>query len=92
MRVVVAYDIPSDRTRARVAKALTYYLTRVQKSVFEGDLSYQEYTRMKQGLIDLIDHTQDSVRIYNLSAACAALTEEIGIATYVPDPDEDEVF
>ena len=34
--VVIAYDIPNDRDRARLAKLLEAHLARVQDSVFEG--------------------------------------------------------
>jgi CRISPR-associated endonuclease Cas2 len=38
VRVVVAYDASSDKKRQTVADLLERVLTRVQRSVFEGDL------------------------------------------------------
>ena len=92
MHLVVAYDIVDNRIRARVAKALVFYLNRVQKSVFEGELPYERYLEMKERLNTMIDHDQDSIRIYHICAGCNRLTEVMGQAVYVPDPDEDVVI
>ena len=92
MHLVVAYDIVDNRIRARVAKTMVFYLTRVQKSVFEGDLTYDRYLEMKDKLNTMIDHNRDSVRIYHICANCDQLTEVMGQAVYVPDTDEDEVI
>ncbi len=52
MRCLVVYDIPDDRTRAKVAAfCLDYGLDRVQYSAFLGDLSrnHQEELMLKIG-------------------------------------------
>jgi CRISPR-associated endonuclease Cas2 len=38
MRVVVAYDISSDKQRQKTAELLLMVIPRVQESVFEGDV------------------------------------------------------
>jgi CRISPR-associated protein Cas2 len=62
----VAYDVPDDRRRERVASWLEGWGERVQKSVFELELRPAEYQRMRQGLLRLIDREIDSVRVYHL--------------------------
>ncbi|MBW1990880.1 MAG: CRISPR-associated endonuclease Cas2, partial [Deltaproteobacteria bacterium] len=44
---VVSYDIVDDRRRLRLAKLLTDYGHRVQKSVFECDLDDRRFLALK---------------------------------------------
>lgn len=46
--VVVAYDIPDDPRRLRLARALWGMLDRVQKSVFEGELEEPLQERLEE--------------------------------------------
>jgi CRISPR-associated protein Cas2 len=66
MFVVVSYDIPDDRRRTRVMKALKDFGAHVQYSVFECELSAEDYRRMRERLIRLIDRRKDSLRFYVL--------------------------
>ena len=71
MFVVVAYDIPDDRRRTRVAKLLDDYGDRVQYSIFEMNLdSDRRFEAMQHRLQQTIDPTEDSVRIYHLCRSC----------------------
>jgi CRISPR-associated protein Cas2 len=92
MYVVVTYDIPSDRRRSRLAKTLKLYLGRVQKSVFEGQIDAPTYARMKKRIVFELDQTVDSVRIYHICQRCRPNTEILGLGTYVPTPDDDEIL
>ena len=80
MLIVVTYDIPNDRRRAKVAKNLLDYGERVQYSVFECDLSKKQIAQLQKELKALIDKEQDSVKIYMLCAECAANTKTMGKA------------
>ena len=91
MYVVVAYDNIDDRRRGRVARRLVYYLNRVQKSVFEGELPPSQYESMIKELIDLIDHSQDRVRVYHLCRLCRKNISVFGVLEGYPRWDEDEV-
>lgn len=62
----IVYDIPDDRRRERVAGWLEGWGHRVQRSVFEVELKPQEFRRMREGLLKLLDPAHDLVRIYHL--------------------------
>jgi CRISPR-associated protein Cas2 len=66
MFIAVSYDIPDDRRRTRVMKALKDFGTHVQYSVFECELKEEDYKRMRERLDKLIDRKEDSVRFYVL--------------------------
>jgi CRISPR-associated protein Cas2 len=66
MFIVVSYDIPDDRRRTRVMKALKDFGAHVQYSVFECDLKAEDYRRMRERLIKLIDRKEDSLHFYVL--------------------------
>ena len=70
MFYLVSYDIPDDRRRTKLAKALKDYGDRVQYSVFECILDARLLESMKKRITDLIDESEDSVRIYDLCAGC----------------------
>ncbi|GAB5562070.1 MAG: CRISPR-associated endonuclease Cas2 [Synoicihabitans sp.] len=84
MFLLVTYDVstrdekPGARRLRRVAKACTSYGTRVQKSVFEMQLGRKEWVELKARLLDEIDPTQDSLRIYHLENAAPAKIEHFG--------------
>ena len=68
----VAYDVTSDRRRARVARILGDFGTRVQKSVFECHLLETEAHTLEERLRHAIHPATDCVRIYRLCGACRA--------------------
>ncbi len=66
----VAYDIPDDRRRARVARLLEGYLFRVQRSVFEGHLTARQMGGLQRRLERVLEPGEDAVRIYRLCEDC----------------------
>ncbi len=78
MRFVVTYDISCDRSRAKVAKILEGVLTRVQFSVFEGDVPNEILKDSVQRAIGHIDAEADSIRVYRLCAACSPRVDAYG--------------
>ena len=60
-RVLVAYDVPSDRRRTRVAKTLLQYGDRIQYSVFVVDAAPAKLLRMRGELEGIIKTDEDSV-------------------------------
>ena len=89
LHVVVAYDIPDDRRRLRVAKVLLGYGERVQYSVFECRITKVQYLRMKERLDQLIEPEEDAISFYFLCEACRGKIERIGGRGLLP---EDAVF
>ena len=79
MLIIVSYDVPSDRRRTRLAKALKDFGERVQLSVFECHLDDKRLERLKGRVAKLIDEEQDSVRLYRLCEACKGKLEILGL-------------
>ncbi|MBD3398078.1 CRISPR-associated endonuclease Cas2 [Candidatus Micrarchaeota archaeon] len=85
MKYVVSYDVVDDRMRARVAKCLEDYGDRVQKSVFEVDIGVDRLARMCKRLEKLIDHEEDSVRIYPVCNTCLEKVNILGVGEVLRD-------
>ena len=85
---VIAYDIPNDRRRTRLHKALSGFGTWTQYSLFECWLTDKDLVRLRARLDKLLKEGEDSVRLYPLCAACVPQVETIGS----PAPKEDKVF
>ncbi len=60
-RVLVAYDVPSDRRRGRVAKTLLKYGDRIQYSVFVVDSAPAKLMRLREELNGIVDPDEDSI-------------------------------
>ena len=76
--VVVSYDISSDKHRQKVADLLGMILTRVQKSVFEGDLPPEVLQKSVERVLPHLAPETDSLRVYHLCAACAPRVDVYG--------------
>ena len=87
MFYVISYDIPDDRRRNQLAKALKGFGTRVQYSVFEAHLTHSQFEQMKQAVNGIIDTDADSVRYYALCRACTGRIEvpAVGDVTTAPE-------
>ena len=75
--LIVVYDINVDRIDA-VRKFLKTYLTWIQNSVFEGQVSESQFAEIKTTVKDLIDEKQDSVIFYKLKSRKLVNKETIG--------------
>ena len=70
----------------KVAKECENHAQRVQNSVFEADLDYGTFLRMKERLIKIIDQDRDSLRFYYLGNNWEKRIEHIGAKpTYNPE-------
>ncbi len=77
---VVCFDIVDDRIRYKIVKILKDYGYRVQKSVFEcPDLSEEQFLKMKSRMEKCIEHTEDTVRFYQLCRYCVKKVEWTGL-------------
>lgn len=86
MLYVITYDIPDDRRRNQLAKALKGYGTRVQYSVFEAHLNKAEFEELKHAVIGVIDSSEDSVRYYALCNACVGRIEVPAVGDVTSEP------
>ncbi|MBR8829389.1 MAG: CRISPR-associated endonuclease Cas2 [Gomphosphaeria aponina SAG 52.96 = DSM 107014] len=64
---LVAYDIPCDKRRRKVAELLLGYGKRVQYSVFECVLSSKKYDELCKRLRKRIKEEEDNIRFYPVS-------------------------
>lgn len=91
MMIIISYDVstidPEGRKRLRkVAKECQNHAQRVQNSVFEADLDYSTFLKLKEKLINIIDKDKDSLRFYYLGNNWERRVEHIGSKeTYNPE-------
>ncbi len=67
---LVTYDIPDQRRRTRLAKALLDFGPRVQYSVFECPIPSRLLPKLVEQIETLTDPDEDQVRVYRISADC----------------------
>jgi CRISPR-associated protein Cas2 len=82
-QLIVAYDIVSDRRRAKLCELLKDYGNHVQYSVFECELTDKQLAKMVAKIKKLINPKQDSVKIYFLSASKNPNRLELGTVSTV---------
>ncbi|NLF02814.1 MAG: CRISPR-associated endonuclease Cas2 [Anaerolineales bacterium] len=87
-RYVIAYDVPNDRRRYRIARLLEGHGERVQYSVFECHLDAAQFRKLWQELQKLMRTSEDSLRAYRLCPVCAGWVKVVGRATRVDDVPE----
>lgn len=91
MMTLVSYDVSTTdnkgKTRLRkVAKECQNYGQRVQNSVFEIDVDYGTFLKVKDKLLKIIDQKSDSLRIYYLGNNWKHRIEHYGTKeTYDPE-------
>jgi CRISPR-associated protein Cas2 len=78
MIYLVSYDIPDDKRRTRLAKAIKDFGDRVQYSVFECILDDMLFEQMADRITSIIDVNEDSVRIYRMCGSCEKQIQIIG--------------
>ncbi|MCC6415017.1 MAG: CRISPR-associated endonuclease Cas2 [Opitutaceae bacterium] len=85
MFLLITYDVSTRDERAgarrlrRVARACTSFGIRVQKSVFEMQLGQKEWVDLKARLLQEIDATQDSLRVYFIDQTGKDKIEHYGV-------------
>ena len=87
MFVVVAYDVVDDRKRTRLAKTLSDYGRRVQKSVFECEVDDRQYVKMRERIEREVDPEEDSVRYYLLCSRCVGNVHVYGLGVVREEED-----
>ncbi len=91
MMVIISYDVstsdPSGKKRLRkIAKECQNHAQRVQNSVFEADLDYSTFLKLKDRLVNIMDKDKDSIRFYYLGNKWEQKIEHIGVKeSYNPE-------
>ena len=78
MRVILVYDINVKRVQ-KVLKICRKYLTWVQNSVSEGEITPGKLERLKRELEEIIDPEEDSIIIYIFKTGWYSFREILGI-------------
>jgi CRISPR-associated protein Cas2 len=92
MMVLVTYDVATadrigQRRLQRVAKTCQNYGQRVQNSVFECSITMEQFARLKNDLVELIEPDTDSLRFYFLGNNWQHRVEHIGAKSVTPIDD-----
>ena len=91
MMVIISYDVstsdPTGKKRLRkIAKECQNHAQRVQNSVFEADLDYSTFLKLKDRLVNIMDKDKDSIRFYYLGNKWERKIEHIGVKeSYNPE-------
>jgi CRISPR-associated protein Cas2 len=85
MYVVMVYDLEAERTQ-KALKIGRRYLTHVQNSVLEGEISEGDLAQLKNEIDDLLKPGESTI-IYELSSDTL-----LNRAVYGEDPTEDQRF
>ncbi len=83
MMILITYDVSTETSAGRkrlrrVAKVCLNYGQRVQKSVFECQVNTMEMARLKEQLLQEIDESEDSLRIYRIIEPIEKNREQFG--------------
>lgn len=84
MMVIISYDVsttdPQGPKRLRkIAKECQNHAQRVQNSVFEANLDYSSFLKLKDRLTKIMDTEKDSIRFYYLGNNWHHRVEHIGL-------------
>ncbi len=84
---VISYDVPDDKRRLKIARALEAHGERVQYSVFECLLKDKDFKALRESLLEIVKKQEDSLRIYRLCPPCVERVETWGQASVSTVPD-----
>lgn len=77
MYIIAVYDVNVDRV-AKMLKLFRRYLTWVQNSVFEGELTRAQYAQLKHEAEALMEPTEDSIIVWHVRAESYMERETLG--------------
>jgi len=87
MFVLISYDITENKKRSRAAKYLKDFGVRVQKSVYECNITPDQYAEIRVTLRDIIDPKNDRVKLYRFCAGCGNKVEISGWGEVTQDEE-----
>ena len=91
MMVLISYDVSTidvdgKKRLRRIAKECQNHAQRVQNSVFEANIEYGKFIKLKTNLLKIMDKERDSLRFYYLGNKWEKKIEHIGVKqTYNPE-------
>lgn len=84
MYVIMVYDVNTKRV-AKVLKISRRYLSWVQNSVMEGNLTKAQFRRLKEEVGQVINAKKDSVLFYTLRSENDVRRESLGVQKGEPE-------
>ncbi len=89
MMVLIAYDVSvvssgGQKRLRHISKTCLDYGIRVQNSVFECEITPDQWVMLKESLLNIYDENEDSLRFYRLGAKWQSKVEHHGAK---PAPD-----
>lgn len=76
--MLVSYDIAHPRRINRIAKIMKDYGLRVQKSIFEVDVTIVQFQQMRLRIETELDPEEDGVKYFPLCGKCSGVWLHIG--------------
>ncbi len=78
MSVIMVYDVGVDRV-SKVLSIARKYLTWIQNSVLEGEITEADFVRLKSEVLRVINKEEDSVVFYILRTTAYMRKEHLGV-------------
>lgn len=78
MFIILVYDVNTKRV-GKIGKICRKYLKRVQRSVYEGDITQKQLTTLQKELERIIVSEEDTICIYQFESIRYAQKSRIGI-------------
>lgn len=75
---IVAYDIADAKRLRRIAKICELYGFRIEKSVFECELSKEKFEKFWQELKKIANEKEDCLAVYKVCKSCKAKIKTFG--------------
>lgn len=93
-RTLIAYDLPDDRRRTKLAKILEKYGDRLQFSVFVVDISPARLLRLKDEIANVLELSADSVLFCDIGRIADLDDDRFSFLgqSREPTPDEALIF
>lgn len=89
--VIISYDVSTVDEKGpvrlrKISKECQNFGQRVQNSVFEVDVDYGTFLKLKDRLLNILDKDKDSLRIYYLGNNWCSKVEHFGVKSgYNPE-------
>jgi CRISPR-associated protein Cas2 len=83
MYLILVYDIKEKRV-GKVLKCCRKYLTWIQNSVFEGEITEAKLEKLKKELESIINKNEDSIIFYTLREQYYTKREIMGVSKNDP--------
>ncbi len=86
LSIVLAYDISSNNSRAKVAAMISVWGDRIQRSVYQCMLDEKALDELLARIDQVVDHNSDAVHVFVQCSDCTGLARVVGQAS-IPSPD-----